>query len=152
MYPRARTVLLLTTVLGLVGYWWFPLAPPRFFPGLGFVDTVVRDRMWGSWGSASVTELSNQYAAMPSMHVAWSIWCAAVVALTVRDRWVRAVVWCYPVLILGVVVGTANHWVLDAVGGLAVLAAGAAFTAVGARVLAPRPRPTPTRRARPPSR
>lgn len=132
-YRSARTVLLLTTLLGLVGYWLYPLAPPRFFPQLGFVDTIVRDHMWGSWGSTTVTEISNQYAAMPSMHVAWSIWSAAAVAVLARSRWLKVAAVLYPVAVFFVIVGTANHWTLDAVGGLAVLGIGAAIYAVASR-------------------
>ena len=125
-YTGARTVLLFTTLLGLLGFWLYPLAPPRFFPGLGFVDTVVRDATWGSWGSGAVTSMSNQYAAMPSIHVAWSVWSAANVALWARRRWVRRVAPLYPLLVVLVIVGTANHWVLDAAGGLLALLLGAA--------------------------
>ncbi len=68
----------------------------------------------------------NPYAAMPSLHMAWSTWCAcAVIAAAVpkkrRRRWLAAV---YPAVTLLVVVGTANHWILDAVGGWLLLAGG----------------------------
>jgi len=74
-YRTARGVLLAMTLLALVGYWLYPLAPPRLMPGGGFVDTV---RIWGTWGVAAsepVTSASNQYAAVPSMHVGWALWC-----------------------------------------------------------------------------
>lgn len=129
-YRAARTVLLVATVLGLVGYWLYPLAPPRFFPQLGFVDTVLRDRMWGSWGSSEVTAVSNQYAAMPSMHVAWSIWCAAALVVWARPLWLKAAGVVYPLLVFLVIVGTANHWTLDAAGGFLVIGLGAATYAV----------------------
>lgn len=151
VYAPARTALLLTTLLGLLGYWLVPLAPPRFFPRLGFVDTVVRDHMWGSWGTAPVTELSNEYAAMPSMHAAWSIWCAVVVALWARRTWVRVAALCYPVVVLVVILGTANHWLLHAVAGLVVVAAGAGLTVAAGRAPGLRPPRTPTRRAARPS-
>ena len=133
-YRSARTVLLLTTLLGLLGYWLYPLAPPRFFPRLGFVDTVIRDHMWGSWGSTTVTDATNQYAAMPSMHMAWSIWVAAVVVVCVRPLWVRVAALLYPVLVFFVIVGTANHWILDAVGGLVALGIATAVWAVARRL------------------
>lgn len=132
-YRTARTVLLVATVLGLVGYWLYPLAPPRFFPGLGFVDTVVRDGIWGSWGSSTVAAVSNEYAAMPSIHVAWAIWSATAVALWARPLWLRAAAVLYPFLVFFVIVGTANHWTLDAAGGLAVIALGVAVVALAAR-------------------
>jgi len=78
------------TLLALVGYWLYPLAPPRLMPGGGFVDTV---RSWGTWGVAAsepVTSASNQYAAMPSMHVGWALWCGVIVARHVRRPAVQA--------------------------------------------------------------
>ena len=127
-YRAARTTLLLTTVLGLLGFWLFPLAPPRFFPHLGFVDTIVRDGTWGSWGSNAVTKISNQYAAMPSVHVAWSAWAAAAIVLYARSRWLKAAAVLYPPVVVFVIIGTANHWVLDAVGGLVAVGLGWAIT------------------------
>lgn len=120
-YAAARTVLLLTTLSGLIGYWLYPLAPPRFFPHLGFVDTVVRDSTWGGWGSSAMASMSNQYAAMPSMHVAWSIWVAGVVVLSLRSTVVRVAAIAYPMLIGVVVVATGNHWLLDAAGAIGAL-------------------------------
>lgn len=125
-YGRARTALLVATVVSLLGFWLCPLAPPRFFPELGFVDTIVRDGTWGSWGSNAVTAISNQYAAMPSVHVAWSLWSAAVVIMLVRSRWLKVVAAAYPVLVFFVIVGTGNHWTLDAAGGLVAAGLGAA--------------------------
>lgn len=129
-YRPARTALIATTVLGLLGFWLYPLAPPRFLPQLGFVDTVVRDGTWGSWGTNAVAEASNQYAAMPSIHVAWSLWSAAAVAIFARPLWLRAGVLLYPVVVLLVILGTGNHWTLDAAGGLAVAGLGAAVPVV----------------------
>lgn len=123
-YRPARTILLVSTIFALAGYWLFPLAPPRFFPSLGYVDTVVRDQTFASWGSHAVVSISNQYAAMPSMHAGWSIWVGVTVVLVAHRRWVRAVAALYPLLMVSVIVGTGNHWVLDAVGGLAALALG----------------------------
>jgi len=65
-------------------------------PGGGFVDTV---RSWGTWGVAAsepVTSASNQYAAMPSMHVGWALWCGVVVARHVRRPAVQALGMAYP--------------------------------------------------------
>jgi hypothetical protein len=129
-YRTARTTLLVTTLLGLLSFWLYPLAPPRFFPRLGFVDTVVRDDTWGSWGSNAFAEASNQYAAMPSIHVAWAIWAAATVAILARSRWVEAGALLYPFVVVLVILGTANHWTLDAVAGAAVVAVGAGTAAL----------------------
>ncbi len=111
-------------VAGLFGFAFFALAPPRLLPGSGFIDTVVQFHTWGSWGDQSVSSHSNQYAAMPSMHIGWSTWVAiAVVALASR-RWVRVLGALYPFVTVFVIIGTGNHFVLDALGGLMALAAG----------------------------
>lgn len=132
-YRTARTVVLVSTVVGLVGFWLYPLAPPRFFPDLGYVDTIVRDGTWGSWGSNVVAESSNQYAAMPSVHLVWAIWSAGALVLWSHRRWLRLLAPLYPVVILLVILGTANHWLLDAAGALVVLVLGCLAAAAVAR-------------------
>lgn len=138
-YRAARTCVVVATALALVGFWLYPLAPPRFFPGLGFVDTIVRDGTWGSWADNAVADSSNQYAAMPSVHLVWALWSAGAVVRWARRRWLRVLAPLYPLTITFVILGTANHWLLDAVGAVAVLAAG---------VVAARAGPTVSRRAR----
>jgi PAP2 superfamily len=56
---------------------------------------------------------------MPSLHIAWSTWCALVIVTMAPYLWVRVLGAIYPIATLLVVLGTANHWLLDAVGGLA---------------------------------
>lgn len=119
-YRPIRAVLYLTNILALGGFWFFALAPPRMLPG--FVDTVDRyPTAWGSWDTAGVAEISNQLAAMPSLHIGWSVWCGIVVYKLARHGWARAAGVAYPVITLFVILGTANHFLLDAVGGLVVL-------------------------------
>lgn len=134
VYRRARWVLMVTTLVGLIGFWLYPLAPPRVFPSLGFVDTVVRDGTWGSWGSATVARISNQYAAMPSIHIAWSVWSASVLLCWARTIWLKLAAGAYPLLVTFVIVGTANHWTLDVVGGVATFAIGASSWTVMTRI------------------
>ena len=121
-YRAARSVLMTTNLVALLGFWLFPLAPPRMLPG--FVDTVARDHIWGSYASNGVASASNQFAAMPSMHVGWSLWCGIVIVSLSRRSWVRALGALYPVITVAVIIGTANHYVLDAVGGVAALGCG----------------------------
>jgi hypothetical protein len=90
----------------------------------GFVDTVVSFHTWGSWGSSGIDSASNQFAAMPSLHIGWSLWCAIVVARLAHRRWVRLAAAVYPLATLFVIVGTANHFVLDAVGGAVAVGLG----------------------------
>jgi hypothetical protein len=139
-YPRLRNTLMFTTVLALVGFASFSLMPPRlldappdrFGPpagsrveGADFVDTVATYKTFWSFDSGAVKGLSNQYAAMPSMHIGWSTWSAIVLAPMVRRRGLKILIWLHPVATLLCIVVTANHYWIDAVGGLATLATGA---------------------------
>lgn len=123
-YRAARSVLLVTNLVALVGFWVFPLAPPRLLAGADFVDTVTRDHIWGSFASAGMAAASNQFAAMPSMHIGWSLWCGIVVVTLARHRWLKVMGSVYPAITFAVIVGTANHYVVDALGGAAALASG----------------------------
>ncbi|GAA3173606.1 phosphatase PAP2 family protein [Streptomyces ramulosus] len=120
-YAAARLALFATTGVALVGYYFYPLAPPRLMSGGGFVDTLVQHNTWGSMASGNLASMSNQYAAMPSMHIGWSLWCGLTVALLARRGWVKAVALLYPFLTLLVIVSTANHFWLDAFGGVLCL-------------------------------
>ncbi|WP_042406205.1 phosphatase PAP2 family protein [Streptacidiphilus carbonis] len=126
-YRAARTALYSATALGLVGFYAYALAPPRFLTGEGFIDTVVVHHTWGSWASGPVADVSNQYAAMPSIHIAWSTWCAVVLYKLARTRLVRCVAVVYPVATCIVILSTANHFEVDALAGLLTIAAGFAF-------------------------
>ncbi|WP_079107597.1 bifunctional glycosyltransferase 87/phosphatase PAP2 family protein [Streptomyces sp. NRRL S-1521] len=127
-YRWARSALGFATVLALVGFWAYPLAPPRLMPDLGFVDTVhgVQDFTKPNYGT--LTDLTNQYAAMPSLHFGWSLWCGLVIAVLAPRWWLKALGLLHPLLTLSAIVATGNHWVLDAVGGAAVVGAGFGLT------------------------
>ena len=90
----------------------------------GYVDTVDRYGGWISFGNEGYKDVSNQYAAMPSMHIGWSTWVALVLLPVVRRRWTKALVILHPVATLFCIVVTANHYWIDGVGGLVCLAAG----------------------------
>lgn len=122
-YRAARSVLLVTNLVALIGFWGFSLAPPRLI-GHGFLDTVVRDKIWGSWGTSGMDAASNQYAAMPSLHIGWALWCAVVMVTLARWRWLKILGAIYPVVTLFVILATANHFLLDAVGGAAAVGCG----------------------------
>ncbi|MEU4683048.1 phosphatase PAP2 family protein [Streptomyces xinghaiensis] len=123
-YAATRLVLFLTTGIALLGYYLYPLAPPRLVPDGGFVDTVVVHDTWGSMASGNLASMSNQYAAMPSMHIGWSVWCGITIVMLAPALWAKVLGWLYPPLTLLVIVATANHFWLDAVGGVLCLAAG----------------------------
>lgn len=123
-YAATRTVLFATTGVALLGYYLFPLAPPRLMRGGHFVDTVMVHHTWGSMASGDLKHMSNQYAAMPSMHIGWSLWCGLTIFALASVPWVRVVGLLYPATTLVVIVATANHFWLDAVGGALCLAFG----------------------------
>ncbi|MDQ1029634.1 hypothetical protein QF035_007216 [Streptomyces umbrinus] len=137
-YRWARAALGFATLFALVGFWLYPLAPPRLMPGLGFIDTVhgVQDFSQPDYGT--LTALTNQYAAMPSLHFGWSLWCGLVIAILAPKWWMKALGLLHPLFTVSAIVATANHWVLDAVGGAAVVGAGFALTYL---LQGPRPRP-----------
>jgi hypothetical protein len=122
-YASTRLVLFVTTGIALVGYYCFPLAPPRLMDG-GFVDTVKVHHTWGSMASGDLAHVSNQYAAMPSMHIGWSLWCGITIAMLARPLWAKVLGLLYPVVTLLVIISTANHFWLDAFGGALCLSVG----------------------------
>ncbi|MEU3411117.1 phosphatase PAP2 family protein [Streptomyces sp. NPDC006658] len=123
-YAATRLVLFTTTGVALLGYYLFPLAPPRLMRGGHFVDTVMAHHTWGSMASGDLKHMSNQYAAMPSMHIGWSLWCGLTVCALASVPWARVLGLLYPVVTLVVIVATANHFWLDAVGGVVCLGFG----------------------------
>ncbi|MET8133740.1 phosphatase PAP2 family protein [Streptomyces sp. NPDC005251] len=123
-YAAARLALFATTAVALVGYYLYPLAPPRLMTGSTFVDTVTVHETWGSMASGDLKHMSNQYAAMPSMHIGWSLWCGLTVFALASTPWARILGVLYPAATLVVIVATANHFWLDAVGGMLCLAFG----------------------------
>ena len=124
-YRLARTTVFATTALALIGFYAYPLAPPRLLPGAGFIDTVVVHHTWGAMASGDLAKMSNQYAAMPSMHIGWSLWCAFTVYFLTDRKVVKRMVFAYPLFTLVVIIATANHFFLDAAGGALTLTAGA---------------------------
>ncbi|RSS80541.1 phosphatase PAP2 family protein [Streptomyces sp. WAC06614] len=127
-YAATRMVLFATTGVALVGYYLYPLAPPRLMTGEHFVDTVLVHHTWGSMASGNLKQMSNQYAAMPSMHIGWSLWCGLTIFAIASAPWVRILGLLYPAATLVVIVATANHFWLDAVGGMLCLAFGYAVS------------------------
>lgn len=115
-YGHLRTSLAFLWLAGLATYWLYPLAPPRFALA-GAVDTMAAHPVLFA-GQESVTGLANLYAAMPSLHVGWSVWVAIALITVLRSPW-RYLAILYPCTMTFVVIGTANHYVLDAVAGAA---------------------------------
>jgi membrane-associated phospholipid phosphatase len=124
-FLRFRNTIMLANVIGLVGYALMPTAPPRMFPGFGFVDTLAA---FGTvnHGSGLVELASNPYAAMPSLHAADALIVGVVLATVVRRRIFKALWLLWPAWVWFTVMATANHFWLDIVAGIAVAALAAA--------------------------
>lgn len=113
-----RTALVLSGLIGMVFFMTIPMAPPRFLPELGFVDTIMRDTE--SYRVLQPTSFTNQYAAMPSLHVGWNLLMGiAIYRHTSYVGWkIFAVV--MPLAMYAATIFTANHFVLDGVVGASI--------------------------------
>ena len=120
IYRPLRSALVLINVLGFVVFWRYPVAPPRMLDG--FTDIVATSHAIGSWHTGALASDANQLAAMPSLHIAWALWCTvAVWRITSAKHW-RALAAAYPFTTAFAVLATGNHYVFDILGG-AILAA-----------------------------
>ncbi len=152
VFPIFRNALACMTGLAILGFSFFPLMPPRLLDApcpsiaqpheyggdcipsklrnyngansFGFTDTL--EEFGGPWNfsSGGIAQASNQYAAMPSLHIGWASWCAFGIWPLARKKWIRAAVLLYPALTLFTIVVTANHYWLDGIGGLVTLGLG----------------------------
>jgi len=133
-YTRYRNVLAIATAAALVGFTLYPLMPPRLLgecgttyggcSSYGIVDSLSRYGGLWSFDSGTMQSISNQYAAMPSLHFAWSSWCWLALRPVVRRRSLRVALAAYPWLTLFAIIVTANHFWIDAAGGALVLGIG----------------------------
>ncbi|MFJ6658128.1 phosphatase PAP2 family protein [Streptomyces sp. NPDC091377] len=118
-YLWARRVLAALTAAALVLHLVFPLAPPRMLAWTGMIDTGAVHGP-SVYGPPATDQLSNQFAAMPSLHFGWALMVAVGLIAATRTRW-RPLWLLHPLLTLLVIVGTANHYWLDAVVAAALL-------------------------------
>lgn len=150
VFPQWRNTLAVMTALAIAGFALFPLMPPRLLDEpcpkdetgeyggaclesryrpkngeFGFVDTLAEYGGPWSFDSDEMASISNQYAAMPSLHIGWSTWCAVGVWPLLRRRWQRIAVLGYPLLTSFCIIVTANHFWIDGAGGLLIFAVGA---------------------------
>ncbi|HKT03582.1 MAG TPA: phosphatase PAP2 family protein, partial [Rugosimonospora sp.] len=135
-YRWARNSFVLVNLIGLACFALYPVTPPRLLPDLGFVDTVRTGHTWGSWGSPLVSH-ANELAAMPSLHIAWAVWVSLVLAAISGGAQpepgsgagehpqrfsagglVQVTSAVHVLLTALVIMATANHYLLDAVGGV----------------------------------
>ena len=148
VFPLWRNCLAAMTALAIAGFAFFPLMPPRLLDtacppegygaaciqhelrnyndaeNFGFVDTIKE--FGGPWAfdRGPGASLSNQYAAMPSLHIGWATWCVFALFPLARRRLVRIALLGYPLLTLACIVITGNHFWIDGVGGILVFVVG----------------------------
>jgi hypothetical protein len=118
-YVHYRNAMLLSGAVGLIIFATWPVAPPRLADPL-FIDTVV-ERSDAS-RVMQPPQLTNQYAAMPSLHLGWNLLIAVALIRESRHLAVRIAGWLTPVAMFLAMVMTANHYILDGVAGVVIVA------------------------------
>ncbi len=126
-YVTARRSLALATIVGLMFYLVMPTAPPRLIEGM-YTDVLSLYSYAGWWGAdASAPKglggMTNELAAFPSLHAGWALWVALVLIRAGVPKFVQGLGIAYAATMAVVIVGTGNHWVLDAVVGWAIVLA-----------------------------
>ncbi|HEX2436339.1 MAG TPA: phosphatase PAP2 family protein [Solirubrobacterales bacterium] len=128
-----RNMFVVAMGIALIGYATFPTAPPRFFPEAGFTDTIaIATNVDQDTGAVGL--LVNQYAAVPSMHIAFALMISVPGMVLAKYAASRTFWSVYPALVFFVIVVTANHYWFDAAAGAAVASIAAL---IAARVLSP---------------
>ena len=113
---------MLANLIGFAVFWAYPVAPPRMLPG--FIDVVQKAGGLGAWHD-TLMKHADQFAAMPSMHLGYAVWCGIVAWRLAQRRGARvgAMVFAigYPLLTALVVISTANHYLLDVLAGIGTI-------------------------------
>ena len=120
LYRPLRNSLVLVNVLAFLVFWLYPVAPPRMLAG--FTDVVASTHAIGSWHSGALASQANELAAMPSLHIAWALWCTVALWRLSPRAWVRGIALAYPCVTAAAVLMTGNHFVLDILAGALVMA------------------------------
>jgi hypothetical protein len=120
IYRPLRNSLVLVNLIGFAVFWLYPVAPPRMLDG--FIDVVSSTHAIGSWHAGALASHADELAAMPSLHIAWAVWCSLALWRMTRRRWARAVGLLYPCATAFAVLATGNHFLLDILAGLAAIA------------------------------
>jgi membrane-associated phospholipid phosphatase len=134
IYVPLRNALVLMNVIAFAVFLLYPVAPPRMLVGDGFADVVAATHAFGSWHTGSLAGDADQYAAMPSLHIAWATWCAVAIWRMTRRRTVRALGVLHVVLTGFIVLATGNHYLLDVLGGFATAVLSFALVALAGRL------------------
>ena len=101
-----RDALIASNVIGLLAFWFYPVAPPRMLPGYHDI-TGTNVPLFSSFIEGKA---ADQFASLPSLHVVWALWVAVAMSTTLRTPALRALVWLYPAATVLDVLATANHY------------------------------------------
>lgn len=123
-YRVLRNAVIASGLIGFLFFYALPTAPPRL-TGLGLTDTVLEQS--NAYRALQPPSLTNQYAAMPSLHFGWNLLVGIVLFSAVACVAVRLFAVAMPLAMGFSVVATANHFVLDVVAGILVVAVGLAL-------------------------
>lgn len=128
-YQRWRAAFVLSSVAAFLFYRWWPVAPPRLVLDASgaplLVDTLAEHAAPWTFHSGAMSEVANQYAAMPSMHAGWALFCALALGIG-RGVRVRVALLAYPAVVTAVIMASGNHYLVDALGGFVAIGAGLA--------------------------
>jgi hypothetical protein len=119
-YVQLRRTFMLTMILGAVVFAVYPLAPPRFMPGLGMTDTVTLLGLDPAAPNSNSAISYNRFAAMPSLHYAWAL-LVMVAAFRFGGHRVIIAGFSFQLLMFVAIIATANHYILDALAGALLL-------------------------------
>ena len=119
-YKEIRAAMIVSGAVGLVIFAAYPVAPPRLADP-EIMDTVSQHSQ--AYRVLQPPALVNQYAAMPSLHVGWDLLMGYALVVHGRALWQRVAGVLLPLFMLVAVVATGNHYVLDAVAGIALVVA-----------------------------
>ncbi len=138
IYRPLRNELVLANLIGFAVFWAYPVAPPRMLPG--FIDVVQKAGGLGAW-HATLMNHADQFAAMPSMHLGYAVWCSIVAWRLARRGGARVVAVafaiCYPLFTALVVISTANHYLLDVLAGTGTIIVAVAVVEMAPRFVRP---------------
>jgi len=123
-YRVLRNAVIASGLIGFLFFYAMPTAPPRL-AGLGLDDTVLEQSH--AYRTLQPPSLTNQYAAMPSLHFGWNLLVGIVLFAAFTCLAVRVFAVAMPIAMAFAVVATANHFVLDVVAGMLVVAVGLAL-------------------------
>lgn len=139
IYATLRNTILATWLLSVPVYGLFPVAPPRL-AGIGIEDTITSQTGMSLTSNFS-TSFFNELAAVPSLHVGFAVAVGFALFAALKNPILRAIALLWGPVVALAVVATGNHFVFDAVAGIAAAIAGYGLALMAARMRVKRPTP-----------